>query len=196
MRRLSANTSTALNIRQNAYSRRCYRSVRAASTCYSIFPVWLRIITALSNSRKRFDCGPLSGANLRFMFWPRTGAPFSPYKRARGDSFVPPDIARKFAVTFRIGQPFDYEQLHRMSGIAPLNVYMMLDPIAFDCLYLNKPGLDTIWRLRPRRCCNLHQRFYKGAVLAAFSTAARYRRTSGVSFARLLRLRKRTHRPR
>lgn len=59
--------------------------------------------------------------------------------------FVSPSTQRKFALAFRFGQPFDYEQLFRMSRIAPLNVFGMLDPIAYDCLYLNNIDLDTIW---------------------------------------------------
>lgn len=59
--------------------------------------------------------------------------------------FVTPGTQRKFALAFRFGQPFDYEQLFRMNQIAALNVYGMLDPIAFDCLYLNSADLNTIW---------------------------------------------------
>jgi GT2 family glycosyltransferase/glycosyltransferase involved in cell wall biosynthesis len=59
--------------------------------------------------------------------------------------FISPTTQRKFALAFRFGQPFDYEQLFRMSRIAPLNVYGMLDPIAYDCLYLNNVDLDAIW---------------------------------------------------
>jgi GT2 family glycosyltransferase/glycosyltransferase involved in cell wall biosynthesis len=59
--------------------------------------------------------------------------------------FVSPATQRKFALAFRFAQPFDYEQLFRMSRLAALNVYGMLDPIAYDCLYLNNVDLDTIW---------------------------------------------------
>ncbi len=52
----------------------------------------------------------------------------------------------KFAVALRFGQPFQAEQLFRMSSAAPVNVYAMLDPIAFDCLYLNSRDLETLWR--------------------------------------------------
>jgi hypothetical protein len=49
-------------------------------------------------------------------------------------------------MAFRFGQPFTYEQLFRMSRIAALNIYGMLDPIAYDCLYLSDTvDLDTIW---------------------------------------------------
>jgi GT2 family glycosyltransferase/glycosyltransferase involved in cell wall biosynthesis len=58
---------------------------------------------------------------------------------------VPPSINRKFALALRFGQPFSYEHLFHMSRMAVLNVYGMLDPIAYDCLYLNNVDLDTIW---------------------------------------------------
>ena len=59
--------------------------------------------------------------------------------------FVSPSTRRKFALAFRFAQPFDYEQLFRMSRVAALNVYGMLDPIAYDCMYLDNADLDTIW---------------------------------------------------
>ncbi len=58
--------------------------------------------------------------------------------------FVSPETTQVFAVAFRFAQPFSLEQLQRMSRVGVLNVYAMLDPIAFDCLYLNH-GLQTIW---------------------------------------------------
>jgi GT2 family glycosyltransferase len=60
-------------------------------------------------------------------------------------SFVSPATERKFAVAFRPCQPFGYEHLFRMSRVAALNVYAMLDPIAYDCLYLNDVDLETMW---------------------------------------------------
>ena len=62
-----------------------------------------------------------------------------------GVSFVAPDTDRVFAVAFRIGQPFSYEQLFRMNRTGVLNVYGMLDTIALDCLYLNQPNLAALW---------------------------------------------------
>lgn len=59
-------------------------------------------------------------------------------------SFVSPETTQVFAVAFRFAQPFSFEQLHRMSRVGVLNVYAMLDPIAFDCLYLNH-DLQTLW---------------------------------------------------
>ncbi|HTC37037.1 MAG TPA: glycosyltransferase [Bryobacteraceae bacterium] len=61
---------------------------------------------------------------------------------------VPINVARQFAVAFRFSQPFSLEQMSRLSRLAPVNVYGMFDPIAFDCLYLNNKNLDdleTLW---------------------------------------------------
>ena len=58
---------------------------------------------------------------------------------------VTPETTRTFALAFRFGQPFDYERLERMSRVGVLNVYMMLDTIAMDCLYLNHLNLEALW---------------------------------------------------
>jgi GT2 family glycosyltransferase len=58
--------------------------------------------------------------------------------------FVPIEVQRKFAVAFRFAQPFTLEQMTRLSRLAPVNVYGMLDPIAFDCLYLNTRNADDL----------------------------------------------------
>jgi glycosyltransferase involved in cell wall biosynthesis len=62
--------------------------------------------------------------------------------------FVPVDVERRFAVALRLVQPFALEHLSRLSRLAPVNVYGMLDPIMFDCLYLNSGNpddLETLW---------------------------------------------------
>lgn len=62
--------------------------------------------------------------------------------------FVPINVRRKFAVALRFAQPFSLGHMSRLSRLAPLNVYGMLDPIAFDCLYLNNKNaddLETLW---------------------------------------------------
>lgn len=56
------------------------------------------------------------------------------------------DSGAKFAVALRFGQPFQAGQLFRLSSAAAVNIYAMLDPIAFDCLYLSDPDLETLWR--------------------------------------------------
>jgi GT2 family glycosyltransferase/glycosyltransferase involved in cell wall biosynthesis len=59
---------------------------------------------------------------------------------------VPSNTTKVFAIAFRFGQPFDHEAIIRMSRLAACNVYSMLDPIAWDCLYLHRQELDELWR--------------------------------------------------
>jgi GT2 family glycosyltransferase len=73
---------------------------------------------------------------------------FHELDRLAGVSFVPLNVSRKFAVGFRFSQPFNLEQISRLSRLAAVNVYGMLDPIASDCLYLNSDNpddLETLW---------------------------------------------------
>jgi GT2 family glycosyltransferase len=70
---------------------------------------------------------------------------FHKLDRMKGIFLVSPATTRTFAMAFRLGQPFDYERLERMSRVGVLNVYMMLDTIAMDCLYLNHLNLDLLW---------------------------------------------------
>jgi glycosyltransferase involved in cell wall biosynthesis/GT2 family glycosyltransferase len=60
-------------------------------------------------------------------------------------SLVPPTTNQVFAIAFRFGQPFEYQSLFRMSRLAVFNVFAMLDPIGWDCLYLHGADLDDIW---------------------------------------------------
>jgi GT2 family glycosyltransferase len=62
-----------------------------------------------------------------------------------GVSTLPISTERKFAIAFRFGQPFTYEHTFRMSRLAPVNVYGMLDPIAYDCLHLHKTEVENVW---------------------------------------------------
>ena len=59
---------------------------------------------------------------------------------------VPTTTSAVFAIAFRFGQPFQFDVISRMSKLAPINVYSMLDPIAWDCMYLNRDDLDEMWR--------------------------------------------------
>lgn len=59
---------------------------------------------------------------------------------------VPTNTTAVFAIAFRFGQPFQFDVITRMSQLAAINVYSMLDPIAWDCLYLNRDDLDEMWR--------------------------------------------------
>ncbi len=70
---------------------------------------------------------------------------FHKLDRLKGIFLVRPETARTFAIAFRFGQPFDYERLARMNRVGVLNVYMMLDTIAMDCLYLHRLNLETLW---------------------------------------------------
>ena len=70
---------------------------------------------------------------------------FHKLDRMKGLLVVRPETKRTFAIAFRFGQPFDYERLERMNRVGVLNVYMMLDTIAMDCLYLHQLNLETLW---------------------------------------------------
>lgn len=54
-------------------------------------------------------------------------------------------ISVVFAVTFRIGQPFDWRNMVAASSSAPVTGYLMLDTIALDCFRLDTDGLESIW---------------------------------------------------
>ena len=73
-------------------------------------------------------------------------ARFHQLHRIQGIFLLTSKSTRVFAIAFRFGQPFEYEVIARMSQLAVFNVYSMLDTIAWDCLYLNRPDLDEIWR--------------------------------------------------
>jgi GT2 family glycosyltransferase len=73
-------------------------------------------------------------------------ARFHDLHEIQGIFLVPTDTTRVFAIAFRFGQPFVFDVITRMSHLAVFNVYSMLDPIAWDCLYLNRDELDEMWR--------------------------------------------------
>ena len=58
---------------------------------------------------------------------------------------TPQATPRPFAVALRFAQPFEVEHMARLSRMAVVNVYAMLDPIALDCLYLDRQGLEILW---------------------------------------------------
>jgi GT2 family glycosyltransferase len=73
---------------------------------------------------------------------------FHELDQLHGVYFVPLNVQRKFAIGFRFGQPFASQQMSRLSSLAAVNIYGMLDPIALDCLYLNEANqddLETLW---------------------------------------------------
>jgi GT2 family glycosyltransferase len=63
-----------------------------------------------------------------------------------GVTFLPPSCPDTRAIAFRFGQPFDLGQLQALHRSGVVNVWAMLDPIAFDCLYLRHSDLPEIWR--------------------------------------------------
>jgi GT2 family glycosyltransferase/glycosyltransferase involved in cell wall biosynthesis len=71
---------------------------------------------------------------------------FHELDRLPGLHFVPPESNRTFAVAICPAQPFEHSALVRLSDLGVLNVYLMLDTIASDCLELNTPELDGLWR--------------------------------------------------
>jgi GT2 family glycosyltransferase len=79
----------------------------------------------------------------------RETARFHGLDQIRGISLVPPDTNRTFAAACRFGQPFTREQFARMSRIAVINIYALPDPMAADCLHLNRLNQDDpreLWR--------------------------------------------------
>jgi glycosyltransferase involved in cell wall biosynthesis len=62
-----------------------------------------------------------------------------------GVQFVPAGYERPCAAAFRFGQPFTAEHVRSMARAAPVNVWAMLDSIAWDCMYLRRAGLEEIW---------------------------------------------------
>lgn len=59
--------------------------------------------------------------------------------------WLEPGTERAFAVGLRFAQPFRVEHMARLSRIATVNAYAMLDPIALDCMYLDEYGLQNLW---------------------------------------------------
>lgn len=62
-----------------------------------------------------------------------------------GLHFTTPEAACVFAASLCFGQPFTLEHFGRMAATGLVNVYVMLDAIGYDCLYLRQPDLDAIW---------------------------------------------------
>jgi glycosyltransferase involved in cell wall biosynthesis len=73
---------------------------------------------------------------------------FHELDRLDGIRIVPPSAGRTFAAALRMAQPFSGGDLARMHRLAPVNIYCMHDPIAYDCLYLaGQDGwLEHLWK--------------------------------------------------
>jgi GT2 family glycosyltransferase len=57
-------------------------------------------------------------------------------------------IGDDYTVSINLGQPFELDQINTLENLAPINVYGMLDTIAYDCGYLrveNDFNLDRYW---------------------------------------------------
>lgn len=52
---------------------------------------------------------------------------------------------RPFAVAFRPSQPWDLTELKDLHALAAINIYLMLDTIAWDIVYTAPPRLDATW---------------------------------------------------
>jgi hypothetical protein len=61
-----------------------------------------------------------------------------------GIEFVPLEYDQACAAAFRFVNRF-CRAIRSMSRSAPVNVWAMLDTIAWDCMYLRRPDLDDIW---------------------------------------------------
>lgn len=51
-----------------------------------------------------------------------------------------------FDVGIRLSQPWSFSEFRELAACASLNVYLMLDTIAWDCHYIRPPNLDGLWR--------------------------------------------------
>ncbi len=57
-----------------------------------------------------------------------------------------PQDPKRFAAVFRIGQPFDWDALRRLSAKGAVTGVFMLDTIALDCGHLYDPGVPDMWQ--------------------------------------------------
>lgn len=56
-----------------------------------------------------------------------------------------PHSPEKFAAVFRVGQPFDWDTVRRLTVKGATFGVFMLDTIALDCSHLSSPGLSDLW---------------------------------------------------
>lgn len=61
-------------------------------------------------------------------------------------TLIPPNPNRYFAAAIRLSQPFTDCDIQRLSDLAPVNIFFMLDTIAMDCLQLHGYTIDRLWR--------------------------------------------------
>ncbi|HEX4505575.1 MAG TPA: glycosyltransferase [Alphaproteobacteria bacterium] len=63
-----------------------------------------------------------------------------------------PDGPERFAVVFRVGQPFTWRSMERLIRKGPVIGIYMLDTISLDCTQLTSPDLQDIWQFALSRC--------------------------------------------
>ena len=51
-----------------------------------------------------------------------------------------------FDVSIRLTQPWSFTELKDQAYRSTINIYFMLDAIAWDCFYIRMPHLDGVWR--------------------------------------------------
>lgn len=61
-------------------------------------------------------------------------------------TLLPPKPNRYFAAAIRLAQPFTDCDIQRLSDLAPVNIFFILDTIALDCLQLHGYTIDRLWR--------------------------------------------------
>jgi glycosyltransferase involved in cell wall biosynthesis len=54
--------------------------------------------------------------------------------------------ADRFGAAFRLSQPWSLTEALDLHALAPVNVFLMLDTIAWDAVYPSPAGVDTTWR--------------------------------------------------
>lgn len=57
---------------------------------------------------------------------------------------------KRVAAAVRLSQPWHVSDILSLHALAAVNVYLMLDTIAWDIAYAAPPGLDTVWRMAAR----------------------------------------------
>jgi glycosyltransferase involved in cell wall biosynthesis len=57
---------------------------------------------------------------------------------------------QRVAAAVRLSQPWHVSDILSLHALAAVNVYLMLDTIAWDIAYAAPPGLDTVWRMAAR----------------------------------------------
>ena len=65
-------------------------------------------------------------------------------------NILPVHTQRTFDVAIRLSQPWSMGDVRRLANLAPVNIVVMLDSIAWDCGQLRGTDLDTVWRTTVR----------------------------------------------